>query len=86
MEIEYPIMVDGQEQDLSQMDVTLYIQCRQFRKKMPITVTGNTIKFVFEGKDQVVCGTYDITVYINEGQIGQLTLVNKEAFTLVRWK
>lgn len=77
-------MIDGQVEDLSNMDLDLYLSCNRFYKKMDITVENNTITFTFEGKDQVVAGYYDIILFINEGQADQLKLVNKKVFELAR--
>ena len=84
MTISYPILIDGEASDLSQMDVSLYIECNQFSKEMDIEIEDNTITFTFEGKDQRVAGDYDIVVYINEGEDEQMILRNKEVFKLYR--
>lgn len=84
MTISYPILIDGEVTDLSQMDVSLYIECNQFNKEMDIEIEDNTITFTFEGKDQRVAGNYDIVVYINEGENEQMVLRNKEVFNLYR--
>ena len=64
MTISYPILIDGEASDLSQMDVSLYIECNQFSKEMDIEIEDNTITFTFEGKDQRVAGDYDIDDFI----------------------
>ena len=84
MTISYPILIDDAEVDLSQMDVSLYVECNQFNKEMDIEIEDNTITFTFEGKDQRVAGDYDVVVYINEGEDDQLILRNKEVFNLYR--
>lgn len=84
MTISYPILIDGEVTDLSQMDVSLYIECNRFNKEMDIEIENNTITFTFEGKDQRVCGDYDIIVYINEGENDQMILRNKNVFKLYK--
>lgn len=84
MTISYPILIDGEVTDLSQMDVSLYIECNRFNKEMDIEIENNTITFTFEGKDQRVCGDYDIIVYINEGEDDQMVLRNKNVFKLYK--
>ena len=80
--INWPITIDGEERDLSQLDLTLYVICNRFKKEMNFTIEGNTLTFTFFGKDQRVRGDYDLMLILNEGKEEQVILDNKKAFNL----
>lgn len=80
--ISWPITIDGEERPLSEYNLTLYISCNRFKKKMDFTTENNTITFTFYGKDQKVRGDYDLLLVLNEGLTGQVMLDNKKAFNL----
>lgn len=81
--IDYPVYIEGQD-DISQLDLTLYIEHNRFKKEMTISIENNTISFVFEGKDQVVAGSYDIILVLNEGKADQVVLTTKNVFCLYK--
>lgn len=83
LEIQWPITVEGVE-DISTLDLSVYVLCNRFRKKMDISFDENTILFTFYGIDQVVCGNYDLELVLNEGEHGQVICDNKNAFTLYK--
>lgn len=82
MTIEWPITIDGVEEDLSQLDLTVYVIHNRFKKEMEFTTENNTITFTFAGVDQKVLGTYDLMLVMNEGESGQVICDAKEAFKL----
>lgn len=82
--LEWPVTIDGEEQDLSQLDLTLYIVNNRFKKELPFTVEDNTLNFTFYGKDQTVLGEYDLELVLNEGKIEQVILDYKRAFNLYK--
>lgn len=82
MTIEWPITIDGVEEDLSQLDLTVYVIHNRFKKEMEFTTENNTITFTFAGVDQTVLGTYDLMLVMNEGESGQVICDAKEAFKL----
>ncbi len=82
MTIEWPITIDGVEEDLSQLDLTVYVIHNRFKKEMEFTTENNTITFTFAGVDQTVLGTYDLMLVMNEGEPGQVICDAKEAFKL----
>lgn len=47
------------------------------------TISGNTIRMVFWGKDQQHCGRYTLTLVENDGQKGMHTVDECDAFELV---
>lgn len=81
--IEWPISVEG-VQDISELDLTLYVICNRYRKKMRFTTENNTIRFTFYGIDQRVCGVYDLELVLNEDDYGQVICDHKKAFTLYK--
>ena len=83
LEIQWPITVEGVE-DISTLDLSVYVLCNRFRKKMEFTIEDNTLIFTFYGIDQVVCGNYDLELVLNEGEHGQVICDNKNAFTLYK--
>lgn len=80
--IEWPITIDGEEQELENTDINVYVKCNLFRKKMNIETEGNTITFTFLGKEQRVRGVYDLELIMNEGKVGQVVLYEKKVFRL----
>lgn len=80
--INWPITIDGEERDLSQLDLTLYVICNRYKKELPFTTEGNTLTFTFFGKNQRVRGDYDLMLVLNEGKEEQVILDNKKAFNL----
>lgn len=83
LEIEWPISVEGVE-DISTLDLTLYVVCNRFKKEMEFTIEDNTLIFTFYGIDQVVRGDYDLELVLNEGEHGQVICDNKNAFNLYK--
>lgn len=83
MLLEWPVTVEGVE-DISTLDLTLYIVCNRFKKELEFTVTDNTLSFTFEGKDQRVAGLYDLELWVNEGENNQMIAVQKDAIRLYR--
>ncbi len=83
LEIEWPITVDN-VQDISTLDLTLYVVCDRFKKEMDFSVEDNTLVFTFYGIDQKVRGKYDLELVLNEGEHGQVICDNKNAFTLYK--
>lgn len=82
--IEWPINIEDSDKTLSEMNLTLYVSHNRFHKQMEIVVQNNTISFVFEGKDQRVCGSYDIELYVNEGLENQVLITEKNVFNLYK--
>lgn len=82
--IEWPITIDGEEQDLSQLDLTVYVIHNRFKKEMEFTTENNTLTFTFYGIDQVALGTYDLELVMNEGKHEQVILDAKNAFKLYK--
>lgn len=82
LEIQWPVTIDGAEEDLSQLDLTLYVCHNRFKKEMTFTTENNTITFTFFGVDQKVLGTYDLMLVLNEDEHGQVICDAKEAFKL----
>lgn len=83
LEIEWPISVEGVE-DISTLDLTLYVICNRFKKEMEFTIEDNTLIFTFYGIDQVVRGDYSLELVLNEGEHGQVICDNKNAFNLYK--
>ena len=81
--IEWPITVDGVD-DISTLDLTVYVCCNNFKKEMEFTIEDNTIIFTFYGIDQRVRGIYDLELVLNEGEHGQVICDNKNAFNLYK--
>lgn len=82
LELQWPVTIDGEAQDLSQLDLTVYVIHNRFKKEMDFTTENNTITFTFYGIDQKVLGTYDLQLVMNEGESGQVICDAKEAFKL----
>lgn len=80
--LQWPVTIDGEAQDLSQLDLTVYVIHNRFKKEMTFTTENNTITFTFYGIDQHVLGTYDLQLVMNEGEHGQVICDAKEAFKL----
>ena len=83
LEIEWPITIEGAD-DISDLDLTLYVICKRFRKELPFTIEDNTLKFTFYGIDQTVCGKYTLQLIMNESEQGQVICDHKKAFTLYK--
>lgn len=83
LEIEWPITVEDVE-DISTLDLSLYIECGNFRKEMDFEIEDNTLIFTFWGIDQRVCGPYDLELILNEGEHGQVICDEKNSFTLYK--
>lgn len=82
--LSWPITIDDTETDLSQLDLKLYTSCYRFNKQLPFTVEDNTLNFTFFGKDQRVCGVYDLRLVLNENKEGQAVLDNKKVFRIFK--
>jgi len=83
LEISWPIDVEDVE-DISTLDLTLYVICNNFKKEMAFDVEDNTLLFTFYGIDQRVAGVYDLELVLNEGEHGQVICDEKNSFTLYK--
>jgi len=83
LNIQWPISVEGVD-DISTLDLTLYVECKRFKKEMDFTIEDNTLVFTFYGIDQTVLGIYDLELVLNEGEHGQVICDNKKAFKLYK--
>jgi hypothetical protein len=82
--LSWPVTIEGTSTPMEDLDLTLYVVCKRFKKEMDFTVSDNTLTFKFEGKDQRVRGTYDLELYINEGENDQVILRQPEVFNIYK--
>lgn len=83
LEVEWSVSIEGVD-DLSSADLNIYIICHRFKKSMDFWIEGSTIKFIFYGKDQVVCGDYDLQLVMNEGKEGQVVYDKYKEFNIYK--
>ena len=83
VQISWPLSIEGVD-DISTLDIKIYVKCERYRKSIPFTTENNTLLFTFYGKDQRVRGNYDLELVINEDKEGQMIYDNKNVFTLIK--
>lgn len=73
-----PYLLDGR-------DIVVLLDCadRHYRIES-FAISGNTLSFVFYGKDQYAVGNYVITLIENPGKESQMVLDVRDVFALVR--
>lgn len=82
--VSWSILTNGVNESLDGRDVKVYVSSSLSRRVIePITVSGNVVSFAIEGKDQVRCGVYDLTIVENEGKANQLVLDACSVYELV---
>lgn len=75
----------GEAYDLTGKNIAIEVVVRQMvhYKIADFTVDGNTVSFVFAGKDQTFSGRCDLKIVENEGGMEMMTFDVKGAFELV---
>lgn len=79
-------LVDGDEQPYplegKDVSIELNVGTKKVRIK-EITLDGNTVHFVYYGKDQKYTGSYNLKFIENDGEVEMVTFDTRDAFTLV---
>ena len=82
--VSWSILTNGEAESLDGRDVKVYVSSSLSRRVIePVTVAGNVVSFAIEGKDQVRCGVYDLTLVENEGKANQSVLDACRVYELV---
>lgn len=82
--IEWTIIRCGEPEDLVGKRFSLYLY--SFAGKVEIedyVVSGNRIRFVFQGAQQIYAGIYGLLLVENEGEDGMYTIDHCQAFKLI---
>lgn len=82
--ISWAFEEDGKPFSLDGLDIRLYLTSPFSRKRIEDFSTGeNTVAFVFKGKDQKHTGKYTLTLIVNEGQDGMISVDADDFLRLV---
>ena len=85
--IKWQILVNGQEQNLENSDLTIILRDPTGKMvEIPVfNVTNNIISFVLRGTSFHALGTYTLSCWMNKDNAGQTVVDSRDAFALVRY-
>ena len=87
LNIRWQILVNGQEQNLENADLTIILRDPNGKMvEIPVfNVTNNIISFVLRGTSFHSLGTYTLSCWMNKDNTGQTVVDSRDAFALVRY-